>query len=368
MSIKLKTLIVDDTITYRTLLRTALSELDGIEVVGVASNGETALERVAQLIPDLVILDVEMPVKNGIEALAEIRESFPDVSVVMFSAASPSSARWTIEALELGAVDFIPKPTAKDQDHVAEYLERYLAPALMAIRAKHGEKTDAVVATPPPMVYPKPNKISPMSRDGFEIMVIGCSTGGPNALLQIIPALPEDLPFPILVVQHMPAGFTSSLADQLNRRSSLDVMELAEETEVIPGRVIIAPGGRHMVVRRYSNRSSTCLYACANDTPPLNNCRPAVDVTLRSVAAAAQGKVLAAILTGMGRDGLMGARALARRGEYFMLTQSASSCVVYGMPRVVDEAGLSHESVSLELIAERVAELGRERQYAGHGC
>jgi two-component system chemotaxis response regulator CheB len=186
-------------------------------------------------------------------------------------------------------------------------------------------------------------------------VAIGVSTGGPNALVQLIPLLPADFPVPVLLVQHMPPMFTASLAEHLDQRSQVRVREATHGEPVLPGQVLIAPGGRHMVVRRLSDAASgeTRLIAGLNDAPPENSCRPSVDVLFRSLAAHLEGNILAVVMTGMGNDGLEGVRALKRRG-CACLTQSEASCVVYGMPLAVDEAGLSDEQVALERLAARI--------------
>jgi len=191
----------------------------------------------------------------------------------------------------------------------------------------------------------------------IDVVGIGVSTGGPNALAELIPRLPADLPVPILLVQHMPPVFTASLAEHLDQKSGLSVREARDGEQVLPGRVYIAPGGRHMVVRRLPDAEHPIVGL--NENPPENSCRPSVDVLFRSMAAQYDGNMLAVVMTGMGNDGCEGVRAMKRRG-CLCLTQSEASCIVYGMPLSVDEAGLSDEQVPLDRLADRIVHLVRK--------
>ncbi|MFW5784730.1 MAG: chemotaxis-specific protein-glutamate methyltransferase CheB [Chitinispirillaceae bacterium] len=355
---QLRTLIVDDTVVYRKILSDILSGFAEISVLGTAPNGEIALKKMALNVPDLVFLDVHMPGMDGVNVLRQIRQKYPSVAVVMISGISSRSTTDTVEALQLGAVDFIRKPDGADQKENSDYLCQEIKSVLNLTRIRlrsfstSQNKQTVEKAEPARPVIKKPG-ITPTS---FSICVIGVSTGGPEALGNLIPALPSSFPIPVLVVQHMPPVFTRSLADSLNKKSALQVVEAQEESIIEAGKVYIAPGGRHMIVRK---KNEGCFLGL-NDEPPENSCRPSVDVLFRSVAAQySESGVLALVLTGMGYDGLNGVRALKRK-KCYCITQSESSCVVYGMPRAVDEAGLSDRSLDIKEMAGEVDLLVRK--------
>ncbi|HEX2957569.1 MAG TPA: chemotaxis-specific protein-glutamate methyltransferase CheB [Chitinispirillaceae bacterium] len=365
----LKTFIVDDTVVYRKILTDALSSFSNIIISGTAPSGEIALKKIVINKPDIVFLDLHMPGMNGIETLKHIKSTYPDMAVVMVSGISSRSTGDTIEALQLGALDFIRKPDGNDIRKNTEQLHNDINSILRFIELKmHTHEIHTVSANTNientiqknrnslfhgasscnhPMVYP--TKLP----QTFGIVAIGVSTGGPEALSRLIPKLPEDFPVPIVLVQHMPPLFTRSLAESLTRRSKIKVVEACENTPLTKGTVYIAPGGNHMVVRNINGS----MVLGVNDEPPENSCRPSVDVLFRSVAAHyGECGVLAVILTGMGNDGLNGVRALKRK-KCLCLTQSEQSCVVYGMPRAIDEAGLSDKSLAIDLIAEEIISL-----------
>jgi len=358
----IKVLIVDDTIMYRKIMTHVVEQIDGVSVAGASSNGELALEKIPSVKPDLVLLDVEMPVMDGLETLKKIKAANPSIGVIMVSGANEHAAANTITALENGALDFIGKPEGKDPQSSIEELHRRLAPLIRVFIERREkshknpeEKAQSVINsysdTKKKDVRPARKQALPSKID---LIAIGISTGGPNALATVIPELPIDLKVPIVCVQHMPPMFTASLADSLNRKSAVAVKEAVEGEALKPGVMYIAPGGKHMVVRNDENRT---ISVGLNDNPKENNCRPAVDVLFRSIAANFEGKnVLSIIMTGMGDDGCKGVRTLKRKGAY-CVTQEESSCVVYGMPRVVDEAQLSDESIPLDEIAQRIRTL-----------
>ena len=366
MSDKIRVFIADDTVIYRKILSDAVAALPDAEVVGIASNGAMALKKLAQVDADLALLDVFMPEMNGVETLRGIRKDFPSVAVVMISGATNRDADITIEALELGALDFIPKPTGMSQEESLQTLTDDLRRIFRLLNIRRwtrnapSDRTATVATTPKPFAHsPPPTAPSGSRPTSFEIVVIGVSTGGPNALNAVIPKLPGDLGCPILLVQHMPPCFTASLADHLARQSALAVREAKDRETVLPNTVYIAPGGRHMIVRPFASGPAK-LQISLNDTPPVNSCRPAVDVLFRSVAANVQGGVLSVILTGMGEDGAAGVATLKRRGCY-SLAQDEKTCVVYGMPRAIIEKGLADEALPLEDIAERITALVKNR-------
>jgi two-component system chemotaxis response regulator CheB len=367
---KIRVFAVDDTVVYRRILADVVEGLEEAELVGTAPNGRLALARLEQMPVDLVLLDVEMPEMDGMATLRQIRRRFPAVSVVMVSGANLSSAEITMRCLEQGALDFLHKPDGADPGANREALRARLRPLLRHVRTRASLRRDPApaparlpVRTPiPPPPVPTPPAPARMAEtpSRFDVVAIGISTGGPTALQDVIPRLPADFPVPILLVQHMPPAFTASLAEHLDQRSKLTVREARDGEPLRPGRVFIAPGGRHMVVRRLPDPDGGPgeLIVGLNDNPPENSCRPSVDVLFRSLAAQFDGNLLAVVMTGMGSDGCEGVRAMKRRG-CLCLTQTEDTCVVYGMPMAVDEAGLSDQQVSLGRIADRIVQLVR---------
>jgi two-component system chemotaxis response regulator CheB len=358
----LRVMVVDDTVTYRRILTEVLQDLGEVEVVATAPHGRIALARLDQEPLDLVLLDLEMPEMDGLETLGLIRKRHPDTFVIMISGQNARAAEATITALERGALDFIRKPEGLDPEKSRSELREALRPLLRMIRTRQSLRGNRALSPAP---APQPVPLPPLqpSRQGvlptrFDVVGIGVSTGGPNALGEVIPLLPERFPVPILIVQHMPPGFTASLADHLDKRSALRVKEASEGEALLPGSVYIAPGGKHLVVRRKPGLGGAgdSLIVGLTEAPPENSCRPSADVLFRSLAAQYDSNMLAVVMTGMGSDGCEGVRAMKRRGCH-CLTQSADSCVVYGMPLAVDEAGLSDERVPLALLAHRIARL-----------
>ena len=378
-------LVVDDTVVYRRIMSKVVEELPGTVLMGTAPNGKLALQKMERTRPDLVFLDVEMPEMDGLETLKAIRASYPEVGVIMVSGANKSSADITMRALHAGALDFVPKPSAASAEEGHRELVQLLTPLVRVfttrLNLRVGARPASVPAKPEMPVKPVPHDMAaarpavvparpkPAVDTEFragprpskvDVLAIGVSTGGPNALAKVIPRLPENLGVPVLVVQHMPPVFTRSLAESLDKKSALRVCEGADGDVIAPNRVYIAPGGHHMVVRRKPAEAGGESVFCIglNDNPPENSCRPSVDVLFRSVAVHFGGAILSSVMTGMGYDGREGVKAMKRRG-CICLTQDEASCVVYGMPMAVDEAGLSDESVPLETLADRLASLVR---------
>ena len=369
---RLRVLIVDDTVVYRRILSDVVEAMDGVVLVGTAPHGRLALAKLEQAPADLVLLDVEMPEMDGLEALQEIRRRHPATSVVMISGASLSSAGTTMRCLELGALDFLRKPEGSDAEASRGELKEKLRPLLrhvqMRVNLRGSADRDGGSAAPGPQAHvavpphsgappaPRPSRSAPVP-GRIDVVGIGVSTGGPNALAEVIPRLPADFPVPILLVQHMPPLFTDSLAEHLDQKSKVSVREARDGEPVVPGRVYIAPGGKHMVVRRLPDGEAPIIGL--NENPLENSCRPSVDVLFRSMAAQYDGNMLAVVMTGMGTDGCEGVRAMKRRGCQ-CLTQGEASCIVYGMPLSVDEAGLSDEQVPLDRLADRITRLVRK--------
>lgn len=347
-----KVLIVDDALVVRRLVSRALADDEGIEVVGVAGSGRLALTKIPHCRPDIVVLDVEMPGLNGLETLAAIREDHPQIKVIMFSRLTDRGARVTIEALSNGAADYLKKPSA-DGD-VAEslgFIRRELTSRIKLIGGytsplDSGRKLELggwQVKTPPPPV--------PLTA-----LAVGSSTGGPSALAELLDALPGDLGVPIFIVQHMPAAFTGFLARRLDERSAFTVREARAWAEPGPGEVWIAPGDRHMLLRRGDGKPRITI----DRGPPVRSCRPSVDLLFSSVAEVYGGGALGMVLTGMGRDGLDGARQMRDAGAS-ILVQDRGSAVVWGMPGHIAEAGLAERVGTVGELAGEVIRRARRR-------
>jgi len=365
---KIKVLVVDDTIVYRKAVSDILAEIPGVEVVGVAHNGKIAVSKIRTLKPDLLTLDIEMPQMNGIEVLEYIRANAPEVSAIMVSTLTSEGGEMTMKALELGAFDFILKPSAGNIEDSKRQLRELLLPLVKAFqigRTAVGSMKSAgrpIRHTRPPARRPcrsrtatSPRKVAAtpaVQRKGkSEVVAIGISTGGPNALSRMMPMLPADLGVPVLIVQHMPPVFTRSLAASLDAKCALTVKE-AENGEVIqPNVAYIAPGGKQMkLVAATDGRNR--LIKITND-PPENSCRPSVDYLFRSVADYYVGRTTGVIMTGMGSDGTAGLEVLKQKGS-FNIGQDQASCVVYGMPKAPAERGLLDVVVPLDKIAPEI--------------
>lgn len=353
---KVRVLVVDDSAFMRKIISDILTADPRIEVVGTARNGEEGLVNFNKLNPDVLTLDIEMPRMNGLELLSALMDIRP-VPIIMVSSVTHEGAEITMKALSAGAVDFVTKPSGTislDMEKVADELRQKV---LMASRVSNRTVAD-MVRKPPrgsdspslqsaesrqPVSLPVPKKVLLKKID---MVVIASSTGGPRALQEIIPAIKKKFPVPILVVQHMPVGFTAPFAQRLDEISQLEVVEGAEGLKIQRGVVVIAPGGYHMTVERKMGE----LYCHLLDTPPVRSVKPAADVLFSSVAEVVGGSVVAVVLTGMGRDGTDGARVLKEKGAY-VLAEAKETCVVYGMPQSVAEAGLVDEVLPLGSIS-----------------
>ena len=342
----IKVLVVDDSAYVRKTIKQILVRNPLIEVVGTARDGEEALQLVQELNPDVVTADLIMPGIDGAEFTRRVMALHP-VPVVIVSIASESSER-VLAALDAGAIDFVQKPTALATEKVFEISEELVAKVRAAANAPlsrlRPQAAEVGVATPG--VVPAAGQTS------VDIVVIGISTGGPQGLKSLIPRLPADFPVPIAIVLHMPVGYTEMYARRLDEASALSVSEAGEGNEVVPGRVFIAPAGRHLTFTKNGRgRVVTQLELRPLDTPH----RPSVDVLFHSAADVYGGRVLGVVMTGMGADGREGAAWIKAAGGR-ILTESEDSCVVYGMPRSVVDAGLSDASVSLDRMAQAILE------------
>ncbi len=333
-----------------------------LEVVSTAPNGVIALQKVAQFQPDLVILDVEMPELDGLGALVEIRKHWPTLPVIMFSTLTERGAATTIDALTRGATDYVTKPTSLGSADLArERVREQLVPKILAFCRHPGRRTPVVPRRPglsipaaltakaPPPVRLPAARLARSPRP-VNALVIGVSTGGPNALATLLPQIDARFPVPILVVQHMPPMFTRLMAERLDAICSLHVAEATEGCVVEPGNIWIAPGDFHMVPRREGKRVLLTLAS----TPQENSCRPSVDPLFAAAASIYGAGVLGLILTGMGQDGLRGAGEIRKAGGR-IIVQDEPSSVVWGMPGAVVRAGLADAVVPLDTIAAQLA-------------
>jgi two-component system chemotaxis response regulator CheB len=379
-------LVVDDSVVVRRLIVDALGGAENIEVVGTASNGLLAQAKIDQLKPDVITMDIEMPQMDGIEAVRELRKRHKHIPVIMFSTLSAAGASATLEALSAGATDYVTKPS--NVGSVNESIAAVRGELVPKIHALGGKRrmTGAPAGPPgrpaPPSAPTRPGPAGAPSRAGLppagrpgrpgapaaappgaaarpakrgtpggkiDILAIGSSTGGPDALTKVLTGLPSDLPVPIVITQHMPPVFTRMFAERLDRSTPLHVVEATDGMELQAGWAYIAPGESHLVLHRRGTQTLTQL----SSAPPENSCRPAVDVMFRSVAALYGASAYATVLTGMGHDGRGGAKVLRDAGAE-ILAQDEASSVVWGMPGAVVGAGLADEILPLDRIAAQL--------------
>jgi two-component system chemotaxis response regulator CheB len=414
----IRVLLADDSSVVRKLVAAVLSADEGIEICGMAGNGADAIAKIEQLQPDALVLDMEMPVMDGLQTLAALRPRWPHLPVIIFSTLTERGATATLDALAAGASDYVTKPThAKSINEAVGQVRLEIVPKIKALCARVANPpvpaTTAYAPAPtqapsypapapatslrahPPVIAPgldtsfapAPRPLAPAApahqlpatppvferavpavpsapptlarrsgpRVAVELVAIGVSTGGPNALAEVLARIPTDLAVPVVIVQHMPTMFTRLLAERLDRLSPLGVQEVSSPVQLQAGHVYLAEGGRHMVVERRAG----ALWALNNDAPPENSCRPSVDVLLRSVAAACGARTLAVILTGMGTDGLAGCKVLSAAGAT-IFAQDDQTSVVWGMPGAVVSAHLAESVLPLDHVApEIVRAVGR---------
>lgn len=338
-----RVLVVDDSAYVRKVVTQMLSRSPLLEVVGTARDGREALEQVVDLQPDVVTCDLIMPNLDGVGFVTQQMARRP-VPIVIVSVAS-EAGELALNALDAGAVDFVQKPTALASERLLEISEELIGKV----------KTAAVARLRQLPSSPQPRRpfVAPLiTRGTFDAIVVGISTGGPQALRSLLPQLPADLPVPMAIVLHMPVGFTELYARKLDELSPLKVCEAADGMEMQPGTVLLAPAGRHLTLRR----NDKGVVVAHLDMRPLDTPhRPSVDVLFQSAADAYHGRVLGIVMTGMGDDGREGAAWIKAKGGT-IVTESEESCVVYGMPRAIVDAGLSDRSVGLDRMAEAILE------------
>lgn len=364
---RIRVLIVDDSALMRRLLSDLLSSAPEIEIAGTARNGREAVLQAVRLKPDVITLDVEMPEVSGLDALPTLL-SVQEAPVIMVSALTQEGADVTLQALELGAIDFLPKPERNQLAEMRANRDLLIAKVLGAVqsrtprsrRSPHGGATAAPAA--PPKSSPAARTVAPAPRPRTQpavpqallasapttlCIVIGISTGGPQALSQVFPLLSPPLP-PILVVQHMPAQFTGVFAQRLDRYTNLTVKQAEEGAPVLPSQVLIAPGGRHMTLIGHPPKVRIAL----SDEPPVSGHRPSIDVLFRSAAAVYQSAAVGLIMTGMGRDGVEGCKAILAAGG-LTLGQDEATSAVYGM----NKAALLESAVKVQFPLEELPEI-----------
>ena len=327
-----------------------------VEVVGAAKHGQEALALLPELKPDLITLDIEMPVMDGLATLRELRKLHPNLPVIMFSSLTQRGAVATVLALTIGATDCVAKPAnMSNLSESWQCLEEELLPKVKF----YGENVMLRSERPlrPAAIEAPSATVTSLRRRPVHALCIGVSTGGPNALVQIFSKIPDPLPVPVLIVQHMPAMFTRMLAERLTSVAQMEFHEAADGMEALPGHGYLAPGGKHMTVAQADGVTRLFL----NEQPPENSCRPAVDVLFRSAASTFGPNLLVAVLTGMGRDGTRGCEAVRARGGRVLVQDEATS-VVWGMPGQVWEAGFADRMLPLDQMADefiRYSQIGR---------
>jgi two-component system chemotaxis response regulator CheB len=351
---RIRVLVVDDSVVIRRLVAHALEQDPVLEVVGAASNGVIALQRIPQFNPDVLTLDIEMPEMDGLETLRRVRCEYPQLRVIMFSTLTERGAAVTLEALTLGADDYVAKASNQGSlDRSMTRLREELVPKIKQFF--HMAAQNRAAAPPEPARVPVASPAwqgSPVWRSTKvrpKVVAIGVSTGGPTALGAILPELPSGFPLPVLVVQHMPPLFTRLLAERLHSTCRLPVEEARQGNPVEAGKILIAPGDFHLKVASNGGGVRVLL----DQSPPQNSCRPAVDALFTSVGEVYGGAAIAAILTGMGQDGLRGAEILKAQGAS-ILAQDEASSVVWGMPGAVVNAGLADRVLRLDQVVPEI--------------
>ncbi len=358
----LKTIVVDDTIVYRKIVSDVLNEIPGVEVVATAHNGKIALSKISTLKPDLITLDIEMPEMNGIQVLENLKDR-PDAPLsIMLSNLTHAGGEMTMKALELGAFDFVPKPEKGTMAENMEKVRKAIVPIVNTLkkqrRTKHQLKFKSgakAVSKPRPQKNLKAGSAVPPAKTALrksksEIVGIGISTGGPNALTKMIPMLPAGFKAPILIVQHMPPIFTASLAKNLSSKSKIEVKEAADGDLIEPGKILIAPGGKQMKLAVSGGMTRKIKIT---DDPPENSCKPSADYLFRSIAQHYVGRSTGVIMTGMGSDGSEGLVQMKSSGGT-IIAQDEATCTVYGMPKKPIESGTADIIAPLEKIAEEI--------------
>lgn len=351
-------MIVDDSAVIRGVITRILEGHPQVKVVASVANAAQAISLLPRVKPDIMILDIEMPVLDGLSALPQIRRIAPDVKVIMASTLTTRGGEISLEALRLGAIDFVPKPSVGSiftaEDFKREIIQKVTTLGRVRMRREGQAPSPALTAAPSASSANHPIKLRPGSRTRPTIIGIGSSTGGPQALMAVLTTLPAKMQLPVVVVQHMPPTFTRLLADQIGRATHRPTSEGQDGTVLAAGNIYIAPGGFHMCIERTHGEGVIRI----NSAPPENFCRPAVDPLFRSLASGYAGATLALILTGMGADGTRGAEAIAAAGGT-ILAQDEATSVVWGMPGAAAAAGVCSALIPLPDIGRRLGEIAQ---------
>ncbi len=362
----LRILVVDDTVVYRKTVSDILADIPGVEVVGTANNGKIAMMKIASLKPDLLTLDIEMPEMNGLDVLRAMKTEAPDVGAIILSTLTHKGGDLTIKALELGAFDYVTKPETGSIEESKNQIKKILA-LLIKSFSRQLEMRNILRGSNYNKAY-KPTAASSYLRDASlnrrrqsvsqttrkikaEIVGIGVSTGGPKALSEMLPKIPENINVPILIVQHMPPMFTDSLAKSLDAQCAIAVKEAMDGEVVQPNIAFIAPGGKQMKIVASADGLNRIIRI--TDDPPENSCKPSVDYLFRSIAEHYVGRAAGVIMTGMGSDGTLGLRMMKRNGSY-IIAQDESSCIVFGMPKKPIDEGIVDIITPLDKIADEI--------------
>lgn len=361
---KIKVLVVDDAIVVRRIVTDTLATDSEIEVIGTAANGKIAQTKFDNLKPDAITMDIEMPEMDGLQALQEIRKRDKKVPIIMFSTLTQRGAKATLDALSFGASDYVTKPAnVGSVSKAMDQVKNELIPKIKALCGRSVPKITPAISskfakgglgTSSPAI-----KTAAINKGKIDILAIGVSTGGPNALADLLPLIPGNLPVPVVIVQHMPPFFTKLLADRLNEKCKLNVKEGEPGKKLEPGTIWIAPGNFHMVL----SKNGTSVMINTNQAPLENSCRPAVDVLFRSVCEIYKARTLGVILTGMGQDGLIGCEHIKKVGGQIVV-QDEETSVVWGMPGFVAKAGIAEKVLPLKEIAKEIVERTKVGRYA----
>ncbi len=359
---EIRVLVVDDSAFMRKVISDMINTDPHMKVIEKARNGKDAIKKTRELKPDVVTLDIEMPGMDGLSALEEIMRTNP-TPIIMLSSLTQAGAEQTVRALSLGAVDFIPKPSGQislDIDKVRDELIRKIKIAAGTKKNLQNFNSIGQISYNTKQIFKDQTRPSVLhkakSTTLTKLVAIGTSTGGPKALHQVIPSLPGSLDAAVLIVQHMPAGFTKSLAERLDTISSLQVKEAEDQEEIRPGYVYIAPGNYHLRVKANKSAINRKLYISLNQSPPYGGHRPSVDVLFNSIAEEFWGHMVGVVMTGMGRDGAEGLTRIKDQGGY-TIAEHQSSCIVYGMPRAAVETGKVDKITPLVDIGDEILKL-----------
>lgn len=372
-----RVMVVDDSAVIRGLITRALETDSGIQVVATVGNGQLAVSQMSRSDVDVIVLDIEMPVMDGLTALPELLKAAPDVKIIMASTLTQRNAQVSIEALQKGASDYIPKPSSTGEIHGSADFKRDLIDKVKALGRVRRDRRDRNKAAGGPEAKPVPagrtapaapggrtsllSPTSPISLRPFgrlmpQIVGIGSSTGGPQALFTVLGNLPASFKLPIVITQHMPATFTTILAEHIGRVSKRPSAEGRDGEPIEPGKIYLAPGDNHMIIETQGTQKIIRL----NKNPPENFCRPAVDPMFRSLAAVYGANVLGVVLTGMGSDGAKGGRVLADAGAT-VIAQDEASSVVWGMPGAAAQAGICSALLPIDKVAGEIARIAGVR-------